>query len=171
MAEQGPEDAGGEWRSYWWVVGASVAACRILHTFAWLFYHAKFWKQPLKVLAFLHQCVGVCVCKLAGRNCNGGVCGRFPGSVGVCRARLIREAEECWWGVAKHTDKAVNHSGTHAVITAREGGCGRRARLQLLQLNHRNVSVQQPGPLSLSFFFNSLLFWDGCGATNQLANL
>lgn len=48
--------------------------------------------------------------------------GRFPGGVGVRHSRLIREGKECWWGVAKQTDKAVNRDGAHAVITVREGG-------------------------------------------------
>lgn len=56
---------------------------------------SKFWEQPLKVFAFRHQSVGVCICILAGIDYNGGVCGRFPGSVGVCRGHLIREGKEC----------------------------------------------------------------------------
>lgn len=45
------------------------------------------------------------------------------------------------------TDKAVNRGRAHAVITGREGGREGLRSLQLLQINHRNVLLQQPGPL------------------------
>lgn len=78
-----------------------------------------------------------------------------------------RNADEAW---PKHTDNAVNHSRTHAVITVREGGGARgtRARLQLLQINRRNVSVQQRGPLSLSLSF-LILFFSEMGVAPQIS--